>query len=220
MVRRIIVVGNEKGGTGKTTLSVNLAAVAVSVGIDTILVDADAQQNSASRWAARRRDGHPTLAQVPSVIMNGRSIASDLESIASRYALVIVDTGAEDSPELRAASTVASTLIIPAQPDMLDLWTLPTMEALYLRASAFNSDLRVVLAINRVPFQSSERSADEVREWVAENVPSLPFSAVIPLIGRSAYGRSSGDGLGVHEGLRRDAKAAAEFLNFYNQVMK
>jgi chromosome partitioning protein len=54
----IITVGGEKGGAGKTTIAVHLAALCVAEGIDTLLVDADEQQ-TANRWSMRRAELHP-----------------------------------------------------------------------------------------------------------------------------------------------------------------
>ena len=50
---RIVTVGNLKGGTGKTTLAVNLAAAAEGRGIRTVIIDLDPQQ-SAGKWADQR----------------------------------------------------------------------------------------------------------------------------------------------------------------------
>jgi cellulose biosynthesis protein BcsQ len=59
MTGKIILVGNEKGGTGKTTISVNLAGMAALQGLDVLLVDADPGQQSAAKWTARRQEFHP-----------------------------------------------------------------------------------------------------------------------------------------------------------------
>ena len=55
----IVLIGIEKGGTGKTTLATNLAALRVSKGYEVLLVDTD-KQNSANFWAACR-DEQPTV---------------------------------------------------------------------------------------------------------------------------------------------------------------
>ena len=49
----IILVGGEKGGTGKTTLATNLAQMRASAGKDVLLIDSD-KQESASSWAGQR----------------------------------------------------------------------------------------------------------------------------------------------------------------------
>lgn len=216
---RTIVVGNEKGGCGKTTLAVNLAALAAEAGLDTLLVDADPGQQSAVRWATRRRDAHPEAPRVHCVSLTARNIRPDLDDLARRYQVIIVDTGAEDSPQLRAAATVADALLVPVQPDPFDLWTLPTMAALYERAHGLNDKLSLSLALNRIPFQLAHAAGAEVRAWIAENVPALNQTGIAELVGRQAYARATGEGLGVTEVTRRDPRATTEILNLYKMVI-
>ncbi len=49
----VILIGGEKGGTGKTTIATNLAALRALAGHDVLLVDTDSQ-GSASYWASSR----------------------------------------------------------------------------------------------------------------------------------------------------------------------
>ena len=217
----LIVVGNEKGGCGKTTLSVNIAAMAAGKGRDVLLVDGDAGQQSSAKWAARRADAHPNASQVRSVSLTGRGmvIAKELQDLRRRYEVVVVDTGAEDSPELRAAATVADVLVVPVQPDALDLWTLPTIETIYQKSRDFNEALRVVLVLNRVPYQTADQTRREVEEWVKKEVPDLVMGAPVTIIGRAAYNRATGEGLGVAEMVKRDVKAVVEMTALVEQVL-
>jgi chromosome partitioning protein len=219
MAARIILVGNEKGGVGKTTLSVHLAAAAASAGRDTLLVDADPGQRSASAWAARRLEAHPDASPVRCVALSGRTVAAELSDLSARYQVIVVDTGAEDSPELRGGATVAHTLVVPVLPDPIDLWTLPTIASIAERARTFNPKLRVILTINRIAHQAAISVPTEVTAWVATNVADLEIRAVIPLVGRAAYGRAIGDGLTVAES-GRDPKAAADFNALYDEVFR
>jgi chromosome partitioning protein len=216
----IILVGNEKGGTGKTTLAVNLAAMAAVQGKDVLLVDADPGQQSAAKWAARRREFHPTARPVPCVsIVNARP-EMELLDLAQRYQLVVIDTGAEDSPQLRAAALVATSLVIPVQPEQFDFWTLPTMEAIYERALRENKGLLLNVVLNRIPYQTVDQCMREARAWMHENVPALPDDVLVPIIGRTAYGKASAEGLCVHEMPKRDPKAASEMQRAYREIVE
>jgi chromosome partitioning protein len=219
MPGRIVLIGNEKGGCGKTTLAVNLAAMAASDGQKTLLVDADPGQQSAARWAARRLEAVPQAAPVVCVSLHGRGISTGLADFAKLYDVIVVDTGAEDSPELRGAAIEAHVLVVPLQPESLDLWTMPTIETIFQRAQQFNPTLRMVVAINRVPHQLYESAPTEVRGWLSENVPNIPLSAVVSIVSRTAYGRAIADGLGVAEMSRRDPKAVTEMDRLFRQVM-
>jgi chromosome partitioning protein len=216
----IVVIGNEKGGCGKTTIAVNIAALAVAEGLDVLLVDADPGQQSSARWAARRLESHPEAPPVRCVSLTGRDISKNLADLGTRYDVVIVDTGAEDSSELRASAIVAERLVVPVQPEMLDLWTLPTVETLYERARTFNSNLTPVLVINRVPYQVADITVRDTAAWIKENVPGFASASMVPLIGRAAHGRAVGEGLSVIEMTRRDPKASQEMRRLYRQVMQ
>jgi chromosome partitioning protein len=115
---------------------------------------------------------------------------------------------------------VADVLVVPAQPDELDLWTLPTMAAVYSQAKKHNEALRAVIVLNRVPFQNAAKVPGDVRDWISANVAALAEARLIPLIGRAAYGRATGDGLGVAEPQPHDQKAAAEVALLYKEICK
>jgi chromosome partitioning protein len=58
----IIVVSNEKGGTGKTTISTNLAIIRAQRGTDVFLIDADSQRSASDFSTVREQEGHqPSL---------------------------------------------------------------------------------------------------------------------------------------------------------------
>jgi chromosome partitioning protein len=214
----IILVGNEKGGTGKTTIAVNLITMAAARGRDCLLVDADPGQQSAAKWTARRREFHPEANPVRCITVTGKTLDIELQDLAQRYEVIVVDTGAEDSPELRGAATVADLLLVPAQPEQFDFWTLPTMEAIYEKARRFNPDLSCKLVLNRIPHQTIDQCLRDADAFLAENVPGLPRD-LVPVIGRTAYGRANAEGLGIWEVPKRDAKAASEMQRLYREVL-
>lgn len=218
MSNQVIVVGNEKGGVGKTTIAANLAAIAAVNGIRTLLVDADPGQQSSARWAARRREAHPNAAAVRCVSLTSRDIRTELADLAGVYPMIVVDTGALDSQQLRSAAMVAHHIVVPVQPDAIDLWTLPGMATLYARAAAMNPGLALTVALNRIPFQLAASAGSEVRGWLSDNVPALAEAPMAEMVGRTAYGRSTGEGLGVIEMARRDARAEAEIMRLFRMV--
>lgn len=216
----VVLVGNEKGGSGKTTVSVNIAAMAAAAGMDTLLIDADPGQQSASKWAAERRASHPEAPIVRCVALRGASIQEELSDLAARYAVVVVDTGASDSAELRAGALACSVLVVPVQPESIDLWTLPTMERIWTRATALNPAMRLVVAVNRIPAHAQHMAADDVTSWMGANVPKLATACVLPIVGRSAHGRATSEGLGVTELRKPDPKASAEVTRLFKEVMR
>lgn len=220
MAAEIVVVGNEKGGAGKTTNAFNLAAQAVAEGRDVLLLDADPRQESVSKLVGARKELHPEAPVIPCVALTGKDIRPELRDQAKRYELLIIDTGAQDSPELRAAVTLADTLLIPTPADPLELWELPKLEALYEAARMLNPTLRPVIVINRIPFQNIAAAPGEVMAWMREHVPGLPLDHVVSTVGRAAYGRAAAEGLAVHEVQKRDPKAVTEMRRLYRAVFQ
>ena len=101
----IILVGGEKGGTGKTTIVTNLAALRAMAGRDVLLVDTD-PQGSASYWTTSR-DEDAIKPRVACIQKFGKGLQVEVKDLASRYQDIIIDAGGRDSVELRAAMVVA-----------------------------------------------------------------------------------------------------------------
>src|SRR5688500_1319262 len=114
----IVLIGGEKGGVGKTTLAVNLAAMRVRAERDVLLVDAD-KQASANLWASIRQEEGDTP-PVRCVQKRGKGLSADVRDLAARYEDVMIDAGGQDSVELRAALTIAHLAIFPIQPSLFD----------------------------------------------------------------------------------------------------
>jgi chromosome partitioning protein len=213
----IITVGGEKGGAGKTTIAVHLAALCVAEGIDTLLVDADEQQ-TANRWSMRRSELHPEAPLIRCVSLHGNKIHKELADLGERYAMVIVDTGGRDSSELRCGLVVSDQIVLPVRPEQFDFWTLPTMEGLIERARPANDRLKVSIVLNQIPHQNRDTALAEAASWISVECPTLP-TTMIPVIGRAAFGRANAEGLAVTEMPRRDAKAATEALRLYREII-
>lgn len=210
----ILLIGGEKGGTGKTTLATNLAASRAAAGRDVMLVDTDAQ-GSAAFWAAVRGERDDSPPRVSCVRLHGRGVADQIRDLASRYDDLIVDAGGRDSVELRAAMTVAETLVIPIQASQFDTWTLEAMSQLVEQARGFNPELRPLVVINRASPNPRVGESGEARELIAE-YPALDLMQTV-VRDRIAYRRSARDGLGVTE-VREDPKAVEEINSLYAEV--
>ena len=210
----ITLIGVEKGGTGKTTLATNLAAVCKSKGKDVLLVDADIQK-SANFWATTRTEILPN-SRIPCIQKFGKGIGSELLDLTKRYQHVIVDAGGRDSVELRAAMSVADFLYIPIQASQFDVWTLAQMDELIESAQTFNPNLKAYAVINRAsPNPSVTESAETIELF--KDYKNIAYSG-ITIRDRIAYRKAASRGLSVFELKPVDLKANEEIYKFYKKV--
>lgn len=117
----ILAVGNVKGGVGKTTLAVTLAIALSRQGRDVLLIDGDEQGTAMAFTELRsaQKSGKPGYT---AVALHGKSDPRPDRQLAPKYADIVVDVGGRDTGSLRAALTVAETIIIPVQPRSFDVW--------------------------------------------------------------------------------------------------
>jgi chromosome partitioning protein len=186
----IIGVLNRKGGVGKTTVAINLAAMVAIAGGRVLLVDADPQQ-SAVAWAGAR-DRDPLFAVIG---MAKPTLHRDLPAIAKDYDFVLID-GAPAVNDLGRAAVLASDLIlIPVQPSPYDVWASAETVQLIREAREFSSKIRAAFLINRV-IANTAIARDLGRALTQfSDVPVLPAA----LGQRVIYAESAARGLSVIE---------------------
>ncbi|MCC8998062.1 MAG: AAA family ATPase [Candidatus Contendobacter sp.] len=210
----IILIGGEKGGTGKTTLAVNLAALRALQGRDVLLIDTDIQA-SASYWA-QSRDEAGTQPRVACIQKFGKGLQTEVRDLAKRYQDLIIDAGGRDSLELRAALVAADRVYIPIQPSQFDIWTLGRMDDLVKTAQGFNPELQAWVVISRASTNPSVNEVAEARNLLADFEHVQLSSAVIR--DRIAYRKAARDGLSVEELKPSDPKAREEIQALFQEV--
>jgi chromosome partitioning protein len=210
----IILIGGEKGGTGKTTIATNLAAMRALAGHDVLLIDSD-PQGSANYWAQNRNElaVQPRVACVQKL---GKSLAIEVKDLALRYQDIILDAGGRDSVELRSALVVAEKVYIPIQPSQFDVWTLNAMNSLVETAQGFNPMLQAKVIISRASSHPSVQESKETRELLNDFVHLAPLDLLIR--DRIAYRKAAKEGVAVVELKPKDNKASDEMTALYNEV--
>lgn len=210
----IILIGGEKGGTGKTTLATNLAAQRALAGHDVLLVDADLQQ-SASYWA-QVRDEAGIVPRVACVQKFGKGLQAEVQDLARRYEDILIDAGGRDSVELRVSLVAAGKAYIPVQASQFDIWTLDHMDELVATARGFNPDLRAFAVIVRASPNPLVSEAAEARA-ILTDYRNLEVARTV-IHDRIAYRRSSREGMAVGELSPLDGKAVTELASLYKEV--
>ncbi|MDO9140248.1 MAG: AAA family ATPase, partial [Methylobacter sp.] len=142
----IILIGNQKGGVGKSTIACNISGMLVNRGHDIILVDSD-EQKTTSMWVEDRRAEQPTMVKINSVQKFG-DVDDALEDLNKRYEYVIVDAAGRDSRELRSALLVCDIIAMPFRSSAPDLKVLPLMEQMVRNSRRVNNKLRAFAFIN------------------------------------------------------------------------
>jgi chromosome partitioning protein len=174
-----IAVANLKGGTGKTTTAVHLAAGLAADG-RTLLVDADPQQ-SALAWSEAAGG-----LSCPVVGLPVRDLHRRLDDFAADYRHAVIDTPPADPAIVRSALLACDEVIVPLGPTPLDLDRLATTLDLIAEIEDLHS-VRLRLLLTRL--RRGTRSARETRLTLAElGMPVM--EAEVPLL--EAIGLSFG----------------------------
>lgn len=163
-----ILIGGEKGGTGKSTIAVNIAVMATLMKHDVLLLDTDKQGSSRNFINHRNESGiKPTP---PCVQIRGKHLHSEIENLVSKYNLVIIDAGGKDSVELRSsmACSAVSALYSPLQPSEFDLETLSTIDELTYLSLSYNQNLKTHILFNQCPTHSKTTVTQEAIDLISD----------------------------------------------------
>lgn len=125
---RIVVIGNEKGGSGKSTVAMHLIVALLARGSRVASLDLDARQATLTRYVEnRRRDPslsipeHRALHPGADAAGDARALAEAVAELAARADYLVIDTPGSDQPLSRLAHARADTLVTPLNDSLIDL---------------------------------------------------------------------------------------------------
>jgi chromosome partitioning protein len=195
----IITLQNQKGGVGKTTLSLHLAHFFTLLGARVLVVDAD-PQGSARDWLQAR----DTPAPFSVVGLDRPTVHRDIDNLMRGYDVVVIDAPPRVTDIARSAILAADLVIIPVQPSPLDVWAAQDTVRLVSDAIVFKETLRSVFAINR----------EIVNTAIGRDVAAALSESQVPVLAthiaqRVSFAESLANGQTVFE-TKTDAKAVAE----------
>ena len=195
-----IAIISQKGGAGKTTLAIHLAAAAQGAGQVALIVDTDPQA-TASQWAAWRQDAPPEVIDSPPPRLAAKVALARGQGAQT----VVIDTPPHADSAARAAVEIADLVLIPCRPSAFDLSAIQTTAKLVqlLKKPAF------------VVFTAGSPNAPRIYGEAAELVAGYGTPACPVLIpDRAAYRHASAEGRTVME-LEPAGRAAEEIAALY-----
>jgi chromosome partitioning protein len=197
----------QKGGTGKTTLSIHLAVQATLAGLKVLVVDSDPQASATSWWQRRKLDT-PTLVQG-----RGEAVPEILQRAADRrFDLVIIDTAPHSSEESAISVRLSDLIYIPTRPAILDLDAIGASTELVA-----NIGVPARIVLNACPPATrfgEPHIVSEARQ--ALGIYGIPVCEVA-ITQRAAFSHALIDGRAVTE-FDRKGKAAGEIDRLWNTL--
>ena len=209
MSNRIIAVINQKGGTGKTTLALNLAAGLAKRG-SVHLVDADPQR-SVTQWVGMG-GGNSGLPGVAQLIGNPTAI---LGKFLRSHRYVVVDCAPTVQGETIATiMRMAHIVLIPVLPSPIDLWASVDMAVVVNAAKKHNASLSAYLVLNQL--ETRNALSRDMRAAVAEfDVPVLAAG----IQRRAAYRSAAVEGQSVYGLGKRGLQAVADIEAIIEEIL-
>lgn len=206
----IIVVGNIKGGTSKSTLAVNLAVEYRRQGSKVIILETDPTVSTASQWAADRENTDQP--GITTVRKTGR-LGNTIDDLAAAYDAVIIDTAGKDSTELRSAAHRADLLLVPTSTSVADLDATRIFLSWMDEARDMNSKLQMLVVISKAPTWWHSNHVEIASEALAEIPEDIEFALADTVIyHRNIYAQALSEGLSVIESDNPKAKAEIQLL--------
>lgn len=199
---RIIALLNEKGGTGKSTLSQNIAVCLHRQGKRVILVDAD-PQGTTRDW----RSASAENADLPNVIALDRpELLSSLKSIDADIA--IIDTPAKAEKMTASVIRFADTALIVIQPSGADIWASAAAVRLIQQKIDVGGKIIAAFLANRVSGSSNLSKEVLAGEWNEYGIEQLESTVG----NRVAFAQALTDGLSIYDTADRTGRAEIDLL--------
>ncbi|WP_347250144.1 AAA family ATPase [Zoogloea sp.] len=205
---------SQKGGAGKSTLTMQLAGGVARLGLRVVVIDLDPQE-TALRWSHAAPEAAPFPATVMRLDTDVGGLGGRLRKLCRDGGVVLLDCPPSiEHPATLAALQEADLALVPVVPSPADLWSTKGVERLILQVQASRKGLRAALVPNRV-----------VRTNLAWDVLEVMRDFSLPVLGaalsqRNAFAQSAVIGGTVYQLGRGGADAAREVDKLVVEVLK
>jgi len=206
----ITVVGNMKGGTGKSTITFNLAVWLAHQKKRLRLFDLDPQQTLADVLDVRREEAYEPF--LPAIEHQAQlsKIKEDQDTDE-----ILIDVSMSNESALKEALQLCDRILIPVAPSQADIWS--TQRFIKLINETCTHQPEVLGVINRAdthPLVVETKESEEAIDFL-QGISRLSSR----LHNRTAYRRSFSEGLSVFE-LNPGSKASKEVLKLTKKLYK
>lgn len=189
----LTVVGNLKGGTGKSTVAFNLAVWLAHDKSGVMAFDLDPQCTLVDVCDVRTEDGYEPNFEVSTSLEELEVRVND----SKRTKPIVVDMSVGNMPAMEKAISMADRVLVPVQPSQADIWSTQRFLKIVRNNLDKEKNTRVLGFINRADTHIGIRETDEA-ESALKMLPGItPLD--VRLYQRTAYRRSFSEGLSVFE---------------------
>lgn len=195
-----VAIISQKGGAGKTTLAIHLAAAAEDTGQTALVIDLDPQA-TASQWAAWRQDAPPVV-----IDSAPPRLAAKIAQATSQGAdFIVIDTPPHADSAASAAVEAADLVLIPCRPSAFDLAAIKTTASLV----KMRGKLAIVIFTAGSPIAPRlyDEAAQLVRDYGLDTCPHH-------IADRAAFRHAAAEGKTAME-IEPNGKAASEVRQLY-----
>jgi chromosome partitioning protein len=198
---------SQKGGTGKTTLSVHMAMTAYNCGYKVLLSDLDPQKSSSDWFKAREIDGPEARSIKPGALFNAQ-----IEAQKTGFDILVVDTPASTLDLSLAAARISDLALVVSRPTIVDFRALKDLTTLL-----HSQPVPSALVLNQAPAQRSGREMTMMVENVSLLYALGLHIAPVAIRSRQVYQSSSTNGLSAAE-IQTDGPAASETQRLWSYI--
>ncbi|MEJ1383504.1 MAG: AAA family ATPase [Candidatus Sedimenticola sp. (ex Thyasira tokunagai)] len=197
----ITVVGSLKGGSGKSTVTFNLAVWLTMADVKVHVVDLDPQATLRDVAEVREEEGYN-----PAITVKGKKALEDMAKL-KKADEVLIDIGTADLKTMKKALAIADRIIVPVPPSQADIWSTQRFIS-FVSSIEKKSSPEIIGFINRGDTHHAITETDEA----AAALVALPGIKYIKprLSQRTIFRRSFSEGLAVFE-LKARGKGSIEF---------
>jgi chromosome partitioning protein len=213
-----IAVVHQKGGVGKTTLTLNLAREAQERGHKALIVDSDPQRTTAEFRALRSEQ--TKLSALPIIELSTSTLHTEVPALANGYNKVFIDTSAGISQRSISAVKAADIVLIPTTADGPELWSAVGIFRMIQEVNAVSKEPKLVLVVyNKTA--ANARSLSRVRKIQDDIASNFDVNFLnTTVVKRTAWSAAMDVGRSVIEttGKIHDPKAVEDLQALYGEL--